>query len=1086
MLTSLAAKKRTIGLALLLILVGLFFSLNRFPKIGIVGEDLDAVTAPVRQCFQGFCIDREPGQSFFSRWISFSISYLRLVTVGMTFAFLVAGLAESFLFPGGVGRSFQSGGLFKRTIKGAAIGPVLNLCSACIVPVSAAFRKRANLEGAIAMVQGSATMNIPALAMVFFVFTPVLGFSRLLLAVVGALVIGPLVVMTVRRDRVSEPDLPVEPIELDIGPPAEPGTWGIALREGGRAWAKSSIGYFLRLSPIMIVAGFSSGLIIQWLSPETIAEYLGNDLRGVFIAATFGILINVPLLFEIPLVALLLLMGMGTAPAATLLFTAAAGGPITFWGLRNIMPPRALATFAGATWALGALGGLVVLLGGTFLWEDSGLSARVNPAREPGSYESVEQLFARSSGSSGGAFTAPGVKDGVAAADEFAPFENIAPAIGQAALIENRYPGVAVFDYDRDGDLDFYVTSAEIAAPFQIVRGGSNRLFRNDGDGKFVDVAALAGVELASQNSSAVAACDFNNDGFQDLYVGGHGRIGDGLDYRAISDQPELGSVILDRLLLNLGDGSFEDVTFDAFGQAANARSAMSVSCADVDGDGWLDIFVGNRADQDFVRFDNARHHGHFNVLYRNNGRVDGGLTFTDMTVESGLVSPQIKMLDPAGVPITFPGPDGTPLQGFDVTLVDGNGRIAGDPAGQTWASLFFDYDDDGDPDLWIADDGDRLKLYRNDTAGGAISFTPVEDEMGIGVSGQWMGFALGDYDGDADLDVFVTNMGFHRFAAPQPIPPGGDCAYSSQQGWGTCYHALLENGGSGKFRDVAAEIAVEQSQTLPPVSLDEEFFADGWTLPAGLQAYEFGFGTVFFDMENDGDQDLYWLGSLAARGEGPNGLLAPSFGRMLQNLSAGGGGSSEFKDVTVEARLMDALGVDYSAPGSDDSRRDNTARRLGPEFHENGKGVAVGDLNGDGFVDLIATNSNGESLDADGARIVVSGPLFVWMNSGGDNSWITLRLKGRMSVDGTGSNADAIGARVVVTASGYDGQPWSQVREVLGSSTFLSMSSLDLNFGLGRAESVDSITVRWPSGVTQVLEGLSVNTLHEIVEPAS
>ena len=100
----------------------------------------------------------------------------------------------------------------------------------------------------------------------------------------------------------------------------------------------------------MVVAGFGSGLVLQWLSPDVVAKYLGNDLMGVAIAATFGILINVPLLFEIPLVALLLLLGMGTAPAATLLFTAAAGGPVTFWGLAKLMPKRAIAMFAGTTW----------------------------------------------------------------------------------------------------------------------------------------------------------------------------------------------------------------------------------------------------------------------------------------------------------------------------------------------------------------------------------------------------------------------------------------------------------------------------------------------------------------------------------------------------------------------------------------------------------------------------------------------------------------------------------------------------------------------------------------------------------------
>ena len=352
-------KKRGVGLALLAIILVLFFSLNRFPKLDVVEGDLDAASGADAQCFQGFCIEREEGSNFLSRWWGFSVTYLRLVTVGMTFAFLVAGLTEAFLFPSGSGRGFSSGGVFGRTVKGAAIGPVMNLCSACIVPVSSAFRRRgAGIEGAIAMVQGSATMNIPALAMVFFVFTPLLGFSRLILAVIGALIIGPIVVKTMAKDKEDgtlEPEA-TEPFEAQATSP-----WRPVLTEAFRDWAKASIGYLVRMGPIMIVAGFASGLAIQWLTPDTVSTYLGNNLSGVAIAATFGILINVPLLFEIPLVALLLILGMGIAPAATLLFTAAAGGPVTFWGLAKIMPRRAIATFATATWVLGLVGGLAVM-----------------------------------------------------------------------------------------------------------------------------------------------------------------------------------------------------------------------------------------------------------------------------------------------------------------------------------------------------------------------------------------------------------------------------------------------------------------------------------------------------------------------------------------------------------------------------------------------------------------------------------------------------------------------------------------------------------------------------------------------------
>lgn len=1068
-------KRLLVGLLLLAIIMGLFLAFNRLPKIGIVGEDLDAVQSPTSQCFQGFCIDRDPGISFVTRWVNYSITYLRLVTVGMTFAFITAGLAEAFLFSKSVGKGLPTAGVFRRTVQGTVTGGVMNLCSACIVPVSSAFHKRASIEGAIAMVQGSTTLNIPALAMVFFVFSPVLGFSRLILAIVGALIIGPIVVLSVRRERIKAVEIPDT-----YQNPADLAGWGEVLTPAFRHWAKASIAYAIRLSPIMILAGFASGLAIQWLSPEIVATYLGNDVRGVLLAATFGLLINVPLLFEIPLVALLLLLGMGTAPGATLLFSAAAGGPVTFWGLSKLMPRKALATFASATWAVGVIGGLLVLLGGNYFWEDAGLSDRVANASEQ---RTVEELFLDSAADQIDSVDYLTVFDGIPGADEFAPFKNIAPLIGTDALIENRYPGVAIFDFDRDGDLDFYVTSGESNAAFQITRGGPNKLFRNDGEGEFTEAAAGVGVAAAAHNSTAVAACDVDNDGFQDLYVGAQGRIGDNLDYRSLAQNPSLAAVIQDRLFHNNGDGTFTDVTAEAFEGQANSRSAASIACGDIDNDGWLDLYVGNRADQDFVRFDTARHHGHFNTFFHNNG--DG--TFTDLTVESGLVSPAIRMRDLAGNPITFPGPDGNTTEGFDISVTDAGGNVVGDPAGQTWTTLMFDHDSDGDLDLWVGDDGDRLKVYRNDSNPAGITFTPIEEILGIDHMGQWMGFALGDYDGDHDLDIFVTNMGFQPLGRPWPGVPSADCAYYHSTESGTCFHALIENRVNeedeatrpGAFVFVTGETVVTASSVVPPASLDDDFTPTNDAVISGLEAYEFGFGTAFFDMDNDADQDLYWLGSLAARGEGPQGDFAPGIGRLLQNDGAGA-----FRDITAEAHIIDSLAVDYSVLDPDDHDFNASKQRLGPEFHENGKGVAVGDLNGDGFVDVIGTNSNGETLDANGERAVVSGPLFVWMNSGGDNRWISFRLKGRTTVDGTGSNADAIGAKITVTHLREDGEEITQMKEILGSSSFLSMSSTDAHFGIGAAESV-AVTILWPSGLVMSIADLELDQLHEITEPA-
>ena len=675
--------------------------------------------------------------------------------------------------------------------------------------------------------------------------------------------------------------------------------------------------------------------------------------------------------------------------------------------------------------------------------------------------------------------------------DPVMPFTNIArDALGKNAFVNNWHPGSAFFDFDRDGDMDFYVTQANADSELPEAPGGPNLLFRNDGNNAFTEVGEELGADLALSNSTAVAACDFDNDGYQDLYVAGYGLIGDELDYRSAVDNEALTNAIKDRLLRNVDGDRFEEITDSAFGDDVNVQSAITIACGDVDNDGWTDVFVGNRLDQDFIRFDDPRHHGHYNRLYINNG----DLTFSDVTESAGLISPPIKMLSPDGDPMLWEDPDtGEMTMGYDASLRDANGNRIGDPTGQTLASLFFDHDSDGDLDLWLADDGDVLKVYRNDSDGDVISFTSIGSEMGVDSVGAWMGFAIGDFDSDEDLDIFVTNIGYHFLLYDAPPVPSGDCAYSHAQGWGTCYHFLLRNDGVmeddemgmlGDFKNVAPQTIVATSQAFPPESLDQSNILEVWNdteQPTGLAAYDFGFGAAFFDYENDGDQDLYWLGAMGGRGEGPNGYKYTGSGRMLR-----GDGAGEFEDITVEARLLDIQGVNYKVLDPDNPEFDSERQRLDRRYHENGKGLAKCDLNGDGTVDLLGTNSNGPVFISDKTIDFFRGPLFLWMSNAREGNWLSVKLTGRQSIDGTGSNADGIGARVKVFADiDGSGDATTQIQDALGSSSFLSMNCIDLHFGLGTAMMVDRIEVQWPSGVSQVVEDVETNQSFEIVEPA-
>jgi hypothetical protein len=222
----------------------------------------------------------------------------------------------------------------------------------------------------------------------------------------------------------------------------------------------------------------------------------------------------------------------------------------------------------------------------------------------------------------------------------------------------------------------------------------------------------------------------------------------------------------------------------------------------------------------------------------------------------------------------------------------------------------------------------------------------------------------------------------------------------------------------------------------------------------------------------------LYWLGSALGRGESRLGKAFPSAGRMLRNK-----GDGTFEDVTIETHLLAIMDVDYSVTDPSNSQFDRNRQRLDVKFHENGKGLAVGDINQDGYVDIVATNSEGEFQGESGELEVKLGPLFTWINPGGDHNWLQLRLIG----GGVGmTNSDGIGAKIFVSADlNLDGKATTQVSEITASSSFLSMSSLDQHFGLGLAEEVSEVVIVWPSGLQQTLYDLPVNTTTEIREPS-
>jgi len=328
--------------------------------------------------------------------------------------------------------------------------------------------------------------------------------------------------------------------------------------------------------------------------------------------------------------------------------------------------------------------------------------------------------------------------------------------------------GAALFDYDGDGDLDVFVVQGKVLEPGQaathpIVPAGG-RLFRNDliaggvrhAEPRFVDVTAASGIR-ADGYGMGVAVGDFDNDGRPDLYLLNFGP---------------------NQLWHNNGDGTFTEVARAA--GADDPRMSLSASFADLDRDGWLDLYVA-----DYVEFE-----------------VAGNVRCT-------AASSQPDYCGPTAFP---PAPDRLLRNRGDGTFEDASLRSGIARArGRGMGVVAADFDGDGWPDLFVANDGGPNFLWRNR---GGFTFEEVALPAGVAVDGDGravanMGIAAGDFDDDGDTDLFVTHLA----------------------GEG---HTLWVNLGDGTFEDRTA--------------------AAGLTAPSLPST---GFGTGWIDYDNDGRLDL-------------------------------------------------------------------------------------------------------------------------------------------------------------------------------------------------------------------------------------
>ena len=368
-------------------------------------------------------------------------------------------------------------------------------------------------------------------------------------------------------------------------------------------------------------------------------------------------------------------------------------------------------------------------------------------------------------------------------------------------VIDSTLGGVALFDYDNDGYLDILFTNgASVPSLAKSAPSFYNRLFHNNRDGTFTDVTARAGLQGAGY-SMGVAAADYDNDGWTDLYVAGVNR---------------------NILYHNNGDGTFTDVTQKAGvgGASASGKKPWSVAAAwlDYDNDGRLDLLVVNYLDWSFaknqlcgepgrrVSCTPALYKGEANILYHNNG--DG--TFTDVSEETGIgrhigkgMSAAVADYDADGFIDILVTNDREPnflfhnIGGKKFTETGVESSVAFTQDGMAVSNMgadFRDLNNDGWPDVAIAAlQGETFPLFFNSGKG---FFTESSYQAGVGyASRQMSGWSVGAYDFDNDgfKDLFTSNShvseNVHIYGPERYRQP----------------NAVFRNMGSGQFRDVSS-----------------------------------------------------------------------------------------------------------------------------------------------------------------------------------------------------------------------------------------------------------------------------------------
>jgi len=531
--------------------------------------------------------------------------------------------------------------------------------------------------------------------------------------------------------------------------------------------------------------------------------------------------------------------------------------------------------------------------------------------------------------------------------------------------------GIAAGDFDNDGYDDVYICQPA---------GLPNLLYRNRGDGTFEDVTHSAGVDVLDSTSCALFA-DFENRGRQDLLV-------------VTSGGP--------LLFVNEGKGKFS-LKPDVFKFAHPTQGTFThAAIADYDHDGRLDVYLcvyNYYAGLDQYRYPSPyfdARNGPPNFLFHNSGDWN----FEDRTESSGL-------------------------------NVD-NDRYS-------FACAWGDLNGNGWPDLYVANDFGRSNLYRNNGDG---TFTSVATEAGVEDVGAGMSACWFDFNGDGNQDIYVANM---WSAAGLRVSNQGNFHADDPENTQLMYrrhargNSLYQNLGGGNFKNSSDEANVE-------------FGRWAWSSDS-------------FDFDHDGFPDLYVANGYVSGAESD---VSSFFWRQVVGNSP--------RDLSPAAKyehawntINELIRSDHSWSGYERnvlycSNRDGSFSDAsgisGLDFLDDCRAYALVDLDHDGRLEILLKNRTGPQL-----RLLRN------LTQGIGNS-IAFRLRG------TKSNRDAIGAAVTVEAQGH-----RQTKYVQAGSGFLSQHTKQLFFGVGDTRDFARVTVRWPSGLAQTFGHLPVNHNIELIE---